>query len=108
MDQTIKDSVAWLKDLAHPGAHLRLDSREVKPGDIFCAVPGEKVDGRTFIRVAAARGAAGVIYEAETSQRPEHYPMPAKPVEHLRERLGEIAARFYDEPSAHMTGVAGE
>ena len=39
MDQTIKDSVAWLKDLAHPGAHLRLDSREVKPGDIFCAVP---------------------------------------------------------------------
>ena len=58
MDQTIKDSVAWLKDLAHPGAHLRLDSREVKPGDIFCAVPGEKVDGRTFIRVAAARGAA--------------------------------------------------
>ena len=44
MDQTIKDSVAWLKDLAHPGAHLRLDSREVKPGDIFCAVPGEKVD----------------------------------------------------------------
>ena len=59
MDQTIKDSVAWLKDLAHPGAHLRLDSREVKPGDIFCAVPGEKVDGRTFIRVAAARGAAG-------------------------------------------------
>ena len=48
MDQTIKDSVAWLKDLAHPGAHLRLDSREVKPGDIFCAVPGEKVDGRTY------------------------------------------------------------
>ena len=47
-----------------------------------------------------------MIYEAETSQRPEHYPMPAKPVEHLRERLGEIAARFYDEPSAHMTGVA--
>ena len=42
MDQTIKDSVAWLKDLAHPGAHLRLDSREVKPGDIFCAVPGER------------------------------------------------------------------
>ena len=106
MDQTIKDSVAWLKDLAHPGAHLRLDSRAVKPGDIFCAVPGEKVDGRTFIRVAAARGAAGVIYEAETSQRPEHYPLPAKPVEHLRERLGEIAAHFYDEPSAHMTGVA--
>ena len=86
MDQTIKDSVAWLKDL---------DSREVKPGDIFCAVPGEKVDGRTFIRVAAARGAAGVIYEAETSQRPEHYPLPAKPVEHLRERLGEIAPRLF-------------
>ena len=38
MDQTIKDSVAWLKDLAHPGAHLRLDSRAVKPGDIFWAV----------------------------------------------------------------------
>ena len=61
MDQTIKDSVAWLKDLAHPGAHLRLDSREVKPGDIFCAVPGEKVDGRTLSVVRSCPGSGGPV-----------------------------------------------
>ena len=104
--QMIKEAAEWLKTLAHPGAELRLDSRDVKPGDIFCAVPGAKSDGRAFIRVAAARGAAGVIYEAETTNRPEHYPLPAKPVECLRERLGEIAALFYDDPSSKMTGVA--
>lgn len=105
-DSTNAAAAEWLRSLAHAGARLRLDSREVKPGDIFCAVPGEHADGRAFIRVAEARGAAGVIYEAESTQRPEHYPLATRPVERLRERLGDIASRFYGDPSAAMTGVA--
>ena len=38
-----------------------LDSRAVKPGMLFVAVKGEKVDGRDFIPDAMARGAAGVV-----------------------------------------------
>lgn len=97
--------LAWLRGIAHEGAHLRLDSRDVKPGDIFVAVPGERTDGRAFIRVAAARGAAGVLLEKRDGEG-GHYPVAALAVEGLKERLGEIAAEYYGNPSERMTGVA--
>ena len=56
MNKSMNEVTAWLKALVHDGAHLRLDSRSVKPGDVFVAVPGLKADGRAFIRVAGARG----------------------------------------------------
>ncbi len=108
MTKSIDDIAGWLADIVHVGAHLRLDSREVERGDIFVAVPGARVDGRNFIRVAAARGAAGVIYEARDDQSivGEHYPIPTLAVEGLTENLGEVASAFYGDPSASMTGIA--
>ena len=38
-----------------------LDSRQVKPGMLFVAVKGERVDGHDFIPQAMAAGAAGVV-----------------------------------------------
>jgi UDP-N-acetylmuramoyl-L-alanyl-D-glutamate--2,6-diaminopimelate ligase len=37
------------------------DSRAVKPGFLFAALPGSKVDGRSFIPAALAAGAAAVL-----------------------------------------------
>ena len=39
MERTTAEILAWLKNLAHDGARLRLDTRRVEPGDIFVAVP---------------------------------------------------------------------
>ena len=44
---------------------LTLDSRKVRPGDLFLAVPGTSQDGRAHIADALAHGAAAVAYEAE-------------------------------------------
>ena len=52
MNKSMNEVTAWLKALVHDGAHLRLDSRSVKPGDVFVAVPGLKADGRAFMREA--------------------------------------------------------
>ncbi len=42
-------------------AGLRADSRRVRPGDIFVALPGSQVDGARFIADALAAGAAAVV-----------------------------------------------
>ncbi|MFP6795230.1 MAG: Mur ligase domain-containing protein, partial [Pseudomonadales bacterium] len=40
------------------------DSRRVKSGDLFCAVAGERTDGRDHIAAAIGNGAAAVLGEA--------------------------------------------
>src|SRR6185437_1458567 len=39
------------------------DSRKVKPGDLFVAVPGTKADGLAFVPQAVANGAVAVLAE---------------------------------------------
>lgn len=107
MNKSMNEVTVWLKGLVHEGAHLRLDSRSVKPGDVFVAVPGLKTDGRAFIRVAAARGAAGVLMETpEGASDAERFPIASLSVDDLSKHLGEVAAAFYGDPSSSMTGIA--
>lgn len=98
MTQATQSVVEWLKSVTHPETHLRLDSREVKPGDIFVALPGAHVDGRHFIPVAVARGAAAVLLEEPEAPLPAAG-VPALAVKGLAEQLGVIAAGFYDNPT---------
>ena len=41
------------------------DSRKVKPGFLFAALPGVNVDGAAFARKAVEAGAAAVIAEQD-------------------------------------------
>jgi UDP-N-acetylmuramoyl-L-alanyl-D-glutamate--2,6-diaminopimelate ligase len=87
---------------------LQIDSRRVQPGDLFFALAGAQVDGRHFMRDAAARGAAAIVYEANGFKTPD-IPVPVVDVPQLRQRAGIIADRFYGAPSRHlvMIGVTG-
>jgi UDP-N-acetylmuramoyl-tripeptide--D-alanyl-D-alanine ligase len=38
-----------------------VDSREVRPGNLFVALPGERTDGHRFVAAALAAGASGVL-----------------------------------------------
>lgn len=48
---------------------VEMDSRDVKPGDVFVALQGEAMDGHRFIDAAFARGAIAAIVD-----RPVDYP----------------------------------
>lgn len=51
---------------------LTMDSRRVKPNDLFFAVPGLTVDGRDYIPQAIQQGAIGILKEKEVeAQRKE-------------------------------------
>ncbi|MGQ7959392.1 UDP-N-acetylmuramoyl-L-alanyl-D-glutamate--2,6-diaminopimelate ligase [Pseudomonas sp. SP16.1] len=88
---------------------LTLDSRKVRPGDLFLAVPGSQQDGRMHIADAVARGAAAVAYEAEGAAPMRAESSVLVPVKGLAGQLSAIAGRFYGEPSRglHLIGVTG-
>jgi len=52
------------QDIAITG--LAIDSRQVKPGDAFIAIKGERHDGHDFIPSAIANGASVVLMSAHT------------------------------------------
>ena len=78
------------------------DSRQVKPGDLFVAVPGESVDGHRFIPDAIQRGAAAVVGMRELHGLAVPYVM----VGDTRLGLAHLAAGYYDYP-AHKLVVLG-
>jgi UDP-N-acetylmuramoyl-L-alanyl-D-glutamate--2,6-diaminopimelate ligase len=88
---------------------LTLDSRKVRPGDLFLAIPGLKVDGRDHITDAIAHGAAAIAYEVEGSKVLPITDIPMIPVKGLAAQLSDIAGRFYGDPSRgmHLVGVTG-
>ena len=88
---------------------LTLDSRKVRPGDLFLAVPGLQQDGRQHIADAISRGAAAVAFEAEGAQPMTAASAELVPVRNLAGQLSAIAGRFYGEPSRglHLVGVTG-
>ncbi|NGR09731.1 bifunctional UDP-N-acetylmuramoyl-L-alanyl-D-glutamate--2,6-diaminopimelate ligase MurE/UDP-N-acetylmuramoyl-tripeptide--D-alanyl-D-alanine ligase MurF [bacterium SGD-2] len=103
-----EDIVDWLKSHVEPGAKLRLDSRQVQPGDVFFACPGLAGDGRDHIGAALDAGAAAVVVQAPL---PEHL-APAKGRAHMLEvpgltgLLGQTAHVWYGEPSHNLSVVA--
>jgi UDP-N-acetylmuramoyl-tripeptide--D-alanyl-D-alanine ligase len=48
----------WAKQ---PIRHVSLDSRSIRPGDLFLAMKGDRFDGHDFVGTALSRGAVGVI-----------------------------------------------
>lgn len=88
---------------------LTLDSRRVRPGDLFLAIDGIQQDGRDYIGDAIARGAAAVVYEADQALPMHDSAALLLPVPDLQAQLSEIAGRFYGEPSRalRVVGVTG-
>ena len=84
-------------------AGLTADSREVKPGFLFAALPGLKVDGAAFIDKAFASGAVAVICKSGSYAGP--HPVIAAP--NPRHLLAVMAARFYDKQPDTIVAVTG-
>jgi UDP-N-acetylmuramoyl-L-alanyl-D-glutamate--2,6-diaminopimelate ligase len=83
-------------------AGITADSRRVKRGYVFAALPGAKSDGRAFIKDALANGAAAILAPRDT---PGGGPFvrDANP----RRRLALMAARFYGKQPAIVAAVTG-
>ncbi len=82
------------------------DSRKVKPGYIYVAIPGAKFNGTDFIPQAVEAGAKLIVAEKDVQ-------VPAgiefKKVSSARKALAELACEVYDYPSKKLKliGITG-
>jgi UDP-N-acetylmuramoyl-L-alanyl-D-glutamate--2,6-diaminopimelate ligase len=82
---------------------LAVDSRAVKPGDLFFALAGLKTDGARFIEAAIAAGAVAVAGE----HPPQNIAIPFVTTPNPRRALARAAARFYPLQPATIAAVTG-
>ena len=83
------------------------DSRQVRPGDVFLAYPGDLADGRRFIPEAIAQGAIAVIWQAggDFAWNPV-WTAANLQVDGLRSLAGPLAHLVCGEPSASLSLIA--
>ncbi len=83
------------------------DSRQVRPGFLFVALPGSQVDGRTFISDAMARGAIAVLAPEGTDPELTNSRVPLITDKNPRHRYSLVAAQFYKMQPRNIVAVTG-
>ncbi|MGW1894815.1 UDP-N-acetylmuramoyl-L-alanyl-D-glutamate--2,6-diaminopimelate ligase [Streptomyces sp. NPDC002004] len=89
------------------------DSRAVRPGDVYAALPGARFHGADFAPQAADHGAAAVLTDPTGAERAAATGLPVLVVDDPRARMGELAATVYGRPGDHLlqigiTGTSGK
>jgi UDP-N-acetylmuramoyl-L-alanyl-D-glutamate--2,6-diaminopimelate ligase len=107
--EVLLDGFAAAPRLAVTG--LALDGRRLRAGEAFVALRGRSGHGLDFAGQAVARGARAVLWDPGEGRAPPPLPADVVAVEvpALRERLGELAARFHGRPASRLAiaGVTG-
>ncbi|CAL9287551.1 MULTISPECIES: UDP-N-acetylmuramoyl-L-alanyl-D-glutamate--2,6-diaminopimelate ligase [unclassified Streptomyces] len=89
------------------------DSRAVRPGDVYAALPGARLHGADFAAQAADLGAVAILTDPTGADRAAATGLPVLTVEDPRGRMGELAADIYGRPGRDLlqigiTGTSGK
>ncbi len=103
---TAPDSTAGVTGITH-------DSRAVRPGDLYAALPGARLHGADFATQAEGLGAVAVLTDPSGAERVAAAGLPALVVDDPRARMGELAATIYGHPGRDLlqigiTGTSGK
>jgi len=90
-----------------PVTGIEYDSRRVKNGNLFFALPGLHTDGSLYIDDAIKHGASVIVYENENIKKKEG--VIYLRTDNSRFAMSPVSAAFYGYPSRRMlvTGVTG-
>ena len=100
------DATAEITGITH-------DSRAVRPGDLYAALPGARLHGADFVTQAAGLGATAVLTDPTGAERAAATGLPVLVVPDPRARMGELATTIYGHPGRDLlqigiTGTSGK
>ncbi|MET9799818.1 UDP-N-acetylmuramoyl-L-alanyl-D-glutamate--2,6-diaminopimelate ligase [Streptomyces sp. NPDC006368] len=104
-------------DIQTPGSGevtgITHDSRAVRPGDVYAALPGARLHGADFAGQAADLGAAAILTDPSGAERAAATGLPVLVTDDPRGRMGELAAEIYGRPGDALlrigiTGTSGK
>lgn len=81
---------------------VTVDSRRVQQGDLYVALPGERVDGHDFVAAAAAAGASGALVTHKVA-----CDLPQILVADATVALGDLASTVRAQHHARVVGITG-
>ncbi|SDM14905.1 UDP-N-acetylmuramoyl-L-alanyl-D-glutamate--2,6-diaminopimelate ligase [Streptomyces wuyuanensis] len=89
------------------------DSRAVRPGDVYAALPGARLHGADYVAQAGDLGAAAILTDPTGADRAAATGLPVLVTENPRGRMGELAAEIYGRPGEALlqigiTGTSGK
>ncbi len=94
--------------------NLCIDSRQIKTGDLFLAMPGHQVDGRQFITQAINQGAVAIIVHTDNPAEHGHIKLvenitPVISFFELANQVAHLAQRAYplDTTKLNLAAVTG-
>jgi len=86
---------------------VSIDSRAIKPGQLFIALAGPRFDGHDYLNDVAAKGAVAALVEREVADSS----LPQLRVDDTRQALGQLGAlnrAAFTHPVAAVTGSSGK
>ncbi|WP_104525378.1 UDP-N-acetylmuramoyl-L-alanyl-D-glutamate--2,6-diaminopimelate ligase [Blastococcus atacamensis] len=92
-----------------PISGVTLASNEVRPGNLYAALPGARTHGVRYAADAVERGAVALLTDPGGRDDAVATGLPVCVVDDPRAVLGPVADRVYGEPSARLTvlGITG-
>ena len=109
MKKDIEQIAKWLgvktnlKNIMVTG--VSINTKTLKPGDLFIPFRGERVNGHQYVRQAFEKGAAAALWQRGEPHPPKDLPLLY--VEDSTEALQEMARAYRDELSATFIGITG-
>ncbi len=84
-----------------------IDSRQVRQGDLFFCIPGERADGHDFVVQALEKGAVAAVIERPVALLPGQSRHGLIAVDSTIEALDALAASYRNELSTTVIGITG-
>jgi UDP-N-acetylmuramoyl-L-alanyl-D-glutamate--2,6-diaminopimelate ligase len=86
---------------------ISMNTGDLRPGDLFIAMPGVKTHGANFVHKAIEQGAVAVVTDTQGMQLLQDCALPTLVLENPRTHLGDLAAYVYGNTEGNMPILFG-